>query len=134
MKLFKTLSSEPIPKKRARRALLITLSAIGAVGLLYTASLQLTGRLLPCFFHELTGLLCPGCGTTHMFLALARGELGVAFFANPLMLILLGLWLLIAALIALGRPSFIRAPRFLFGALWTCVLAMAVFMVLRNFT
>ncbi|MGC8917620.1 MAG: DUF2752 domain-containing protein [Thermoanaerobaculum sp.] len=40
--------------------------------------------LPPCPFRTLTGVPCPTCGTTHAFLALAQGNLGAAFAANPL--------------------------------------------------
>lgn len=42
-----------------------------------------------CFFHRITGWNCPGCGATHMLLALLRGELRRAFWYNPVLLILL---------------------------------------------
>lgn len=44
--------------------------------------------LPPCTFHTLTGHGCPGCGMTTSFAALARGQLGQAFEANPLGILL----------------------------------------------
>lgn len=38
--------------------------------------------LLPCMFHELTGLPCAFCGMTTGFALMARGQVGAAFAAN----------------------------------------------------
>jgi hypothetical protein len=43
-----------------------------------------TFLLPPCPLHALTGLYCPGCGSTRMLHHLVRGELGMAFRDNPL--------------------------------------------------
>jgi hypothetical protein len=40
--------------------------------------------LPPCTFHELTGHGCPGCGLTTAFAYMARGDVGAAFDANPI--------------------------------------------------
>ncbi len=39
-----------------------------------------------CFFHELTGLYCPGCGGTRAFIALMEGDLARSFFYHPIVL------------------------------------------------
>ncbi len=59
----------------------------------YFLWLRLGGPFLPCPFRLVTGwllpgggLLCPGCGVTHMTLALARGDLSSAWTANPFLL------------------------------------------------
>ena len=43
-----------------------------------------TSWLPPCPLHALTGLYCPGCGSTRMLYHLVRGQLGMAFRDNPL--------------------------------------------------
>lgn len=53
------------------------------LGLGYYMLICLTGYSLDCPFRELTGYLCPGCGTTRMVLLLGRGRLREAFFCNP---------------------------------------------------
>src|SRR5262245_33544514 len=49
-----------------------------------------------CAFKNLTGLPCPGCGLTHSFCALAKGDIGGAFLFNalgpPLFVALFLLW------------------------------------------
>lgn len=50
-------------------------------------------RLLNCPLRALTGIPCPGCGTTHALLALGHGEVRAALWASPLAALgLLLLW------------------------------------------
>lgn len=58
-------------------------SVLLLMGLAYLLFCRLTGWSLPCPFHYLTGLSCPGCGLTRLLLALAEGNLPAAFAANP---------------------------------------------------
>ena len=48
-----------------------------------------TGYGIPCLFHEITGLYCPGCGFTRMLFALVRFKIPEAFGYNQLLFILL---------------------------------------------
>jgi hypothetical protein len=43
--------------------------------------------LPPCPFHEITGLYCPGCGTTRALHALLHGSIPLALSMNPLAVI-----------------------------------------------
>lgn len=45
-----------------------------------------TGFGLPCVFHSLTGLYCPGCGGTRAVRALLKGDLWMSFQYHPLVL------------------------------------------------
>lgn len=47
--------------------------------------------LPPCFFHALTHLYCPGCGTTRAVHALLHGNPGLAVRMNPLAVVALAL-------------------------------------------
>lgn len=38
---------------------------------------------LPCFFHKITGLYCPGCGVTRMFNDIISFDFQSAFHDNP---------------------------------------------------
>ena len=76
--------------KRARaRGLLRELAKIAALGGAYFIWLTLTGIGIPCPIRLVTGYLCPGCGITHCFLALARLDFRAAFEANALVFCLL---------------------------------------------
>ncbi len=77
---------------------------IGAAVLLggcaYAVFYQLTGIGIPCPFHLITGLNCPGCGVTRMLVYIMHLDLGNAFRSNavlfcmlPFLLLLLGYWL-----------------------------------------
>lgn len=44
---------------------------------------------IPCLFHALTGLYCPGCGITRMLFSLLELDFYSAYRANPLLFILL---------------------------------------------
>ncbi len=54
--------------------------------------------LPPCFFHYLTGWICPGCGLTTSFSHLAHLQLTEAFSANPFGPILFGLFAFLSLL------------------------------------
>ena len=77
------------PEKLERRNKLVaSLFKLFAVLLGYYIFVRLTGLAIPCLFHEITGLKCPGCGITHMMLNIAQLRFKDAFFCNPLMFVL----------------------------------------------
>lgn len=47
---------------------------------------KIYGLGLPCLFHSLTGLYCPGCGGTRAVRSLLRGDLRMSFQYHPLVL------------------------------------------------
>jgi len=44
-------------------------------------------KMLPCLFHQLTGLDCPICGGQRMVAALWQGHVAEAFWFNPFLFI-----------------------------------------------
>ena len=60
--------------------------AIAAAGIVILRPLWLVlARFAPsCPWHRLTGLPCPGCGTTRALVALLEGRPGFALTMNPL--------------------------------------------------
>lgn len=58
------------------------------IGILYSIFLQKTGIGLVCPVNFLTGLKCPGCGVSHMCIALMQFDFVTAFQANPVLLLL----------------------------------------------
>ena len=82
----------------------------------------------PCLFHQVTGLLCPGCGATRALAALLHGHLDTALHLNALVVLFLPLILIYAILIALRQPRLaFPAP-----AIAAAVLVTAIFTVARN--
>jgi len=92
-------------------------------------------RFLPrCVFHSLTGLYCPGCGTTRAFHALVHGDFAAALRDNLFFAALLPVILWLLAIETGGaffgwRPRLRPAPAAL---LWTLLAALIAFTVLRN--
>ncbi len=58
-------------------------------GLSYILRVHFTNLYFPCPFRLITGLKCPGCGITHMIVALFRFDFKNAFLANPLLFTML---------------------------------------------
>ena len=52
------------------------------LGLAYGCFADITGISVPCPVRYLTGVLCPGCGITTLFLSVAHGDLQSAKQAN----------------------------------------------------
>ena len=64
---------------------LLGLSLPAAIALVCVYELRI-GTGLKCWFYELTGLYCPGCGSGRAVQALLHGRIGQAFSYNILLL------------------------------------------------
>ena len=110
----------------------IFILAAGAALLLYFFVEPKNGVLPKCFFHELTGLYCPGCGVQRSFHALLNGHVLTAIDYNLLFILFLPLIIFFILAFSLGRKypgtSFIYKPIFSF----TVVIVVVSFWVLRN--
>ena len=73
-----------------------------------------------CFFHQATGLDCPGCGGLRSVQCLLHGDFAAAFRFNPL------LYLLIPALFVCRRH--LNKP----ACAWSFVAAVVAFTIARN--
>lgn len=118
-----------------RKKILRTGSILLGAGLLYAFVVQRIGFGIPCPFHALTGLRCPGCGVSRMCLALLRGDLGEAFVQNRCVLLLLPVLGYVAAAWCVGYVR--RGERLLHGsakaAAVLCAAALLFFGAVRNF-
>lgn len=52
------------------------------VGLAYFLICNKIGFGIPCLFHTITGLKCPGCGVSRMCISLLKGDIHSAFLYN----------------------------------------------------
>jgi Protein of unknown function (DUF2752) len=110
----------------------ILIVAAGAVLLLYFFVEPKNGVLPKCFFHELTGLYCPGCGGQRSFHALLNGHLLTAIEYNLLFILFLPLIIYFILAFAWGKEhagtSFIYKPVFSI----TVLIVVVSFWILRN--
>jgi hypothetical protein len=86
-----------------------------------------------CFFHQTTGLLCPGCGALRALHQLLHGHLTAAFRFNPVLVLCLPLFIGLAARHGLRKArnqpaSLALRPLWL----WLMLAAVLVVSVLRN--
>jgi len=121
---------------RARIGIAVAATILLAAGIAYLASHDpSTPGFYPiCLFHELTGLHCPGCGSTRAAYALLHGDLLLAMHRNALAVLLLpvlaGVVLVKATALCRARavPDLSPPPGTAQAVLWV-VLA---FWLLRN--
>lgn len=83
---------------------------------------------IPCLFHEITNLYCPGCGITRMFLALFKLDFYQAFRYNPLVFILLILSIVYFLVKKIGKLNF-KIPNYIYYYLLFIVI---IYGILRN--
>lgn len=120
-------------RQRLRR-LVTGLCLIGAVGAAYALWVRLTHLAVPCPFHAITGLDCPGCGVTRMCLSLLELDLDGAWRANPVLLALLPF---IGGLLAYRGVVYVRrgnVPTARWETLMWCGMAVVLLLwgILRN--
>lgn len=103
-------------------------------GFAYLLVIKFTSLRIPCWFYQMTGYQCPGCGVTRMAYSLAHLHFREAWAANPYFLCLLPLLILYA---------FYRSRRYIIGSgdqystaervlLWLALAGAVVFGILRN--
>jgi hypothetical protein len=72
-----------------RRSTVITIWLLLLAGSVYLYVFEpgKTGFFPPCLFRALTGLTCPGCGSTRAMHQILHGHFETAFMLNPLFLL-----------------------------------------------
>jgi len=77
----------------------------------------------PCVFHALTGLRCPGCGSTRALHHLLHGDVAGAFRLNPMLFLVAPF----AATSAISR-RFVTSPI----VAWSAVAVTITWWIVRN--
>jgi len=124
-----------VPHRLFRYAPLAAIAGIGAgaVAILGRVDPNVPGNPLPaCPFHALTGLWCPGCGSTRCLHALVHLDPAQAMAMNPL-LVLSIVPMLVMALHGAGLwPARWQAPVKLFARPIPWLVVIVAYGVLRN--
>jgi hypothetical protein len=113
---------------------LTVLVAASAVAILFFFNPSRHGFYPICYFHSITGLKCPGCGSLRALHELLHGNVLEAVRLNALLLLCLPCfgWLaarFFAARLRRQAATFAVQPLFL----WAFLCVAMVFTVLRNF-
>ena len=107
--------------------------AVGGAVLLHVRDPR-TSTYLPCPFHALTGLWCPGCGATRAFGDLTRGDIAAAASSNVVAVVLaivaVGVWALWLRSCWTARPM--PRPRVHRPTVIVLIAVLAAFTVVRN--
>jgi hypothetical protein len=110
------------------------LAGAGLLLILFLLNPATCPLLPPCPFRALTGLLCPGCGSTRAVHAALHGNIATAFELNPLLAayapILAYAALSTLMLAATGRP--LPQPRISSRLIWLLLATIMLFWIVRN--
>ncbi|MDE6940101.1 MAG: DUF2752 domain-containing protein, partial [Lachnospiraceae bacterium] len=81
-----------------------------------------------------TGLKCPGCGVTHMCLALMRLDFAAAFMANPALFLSAPLLMIIFIPYLAGyiRTGSRQMRSWQNAVLWICITFLVLYGIVRN--
>ena len=118
--------------QRRNKVLRIALILLG-IGALYALLTYFTDFGIPCPIYTITGLQCPGCGISRMFLALFQLDFAAAFHYNAAVLCLLPLFIFVGARKIYLYIRYNRKKDFLSDiGVWGMIVALILFGVLRN--
>ena len=73
--------------KKRLKSTLIKYGVILGILIAYLIFTIITGIGIPCVFHAITKLKCPGCGISRMFISIAKLDFVSAFWHNPLLFV-----------------------------------------------
>ena len=87
---------------------------------------------IPCIFHEITNLYCPGCGVTRMIFSILKLDFYQAFRYNPFIFILLILLIIYIAYIIICKILKKKYYKLNIKHLIIISAIAIIFMILRN--
>lgn len=106
----------------------ITGTILGVLFIGYYFLSKYTSFYIPCLFHWLTGYYCPGCGVTRMFFAILKLNFYQAFRFNPLVFILLCLFIMYMLIKVIFKINYVIPKRVYYVLIGIIIL----FGILRN--
>lgn len=112
--------------------MLLGAAALVGGSVLWRMDPALAAGMPPCPFRVLTGLYCPGCGSTRCLSALLHGDLATAMAMNPLLVAALPLVALMALNAAGWRPQGGEPAWRLLGRPTAWLWTLLGYAVLRN--
>ncbi|MGC5023041.1 DUF2752 domain-containing protein [Micromonospora sp. DT47] len=84
--------------------------AVGVAAAAWPATVSATGLALPCPLRWLTGVPCPACGLTTASVAMVRGDFADSVVANPAILALAALAVVVGPLLGLRAIGALPPP------------------------
>ncbi len=122
-------------KQSARlKTVLKSTGTVLLIGILYFIFVKLTHLGLPCIFNLITGLHCPGCGVSRMFISLAAFDFKAAFGYNAFVMTIgpIGLVFALRHYIIYVLKGYQKSNKFETAMLLIAVVLAVAFGVLRN--
>ena len=120
--------------KTRLRKIIVNMIILLAMGITYLVWCRVTGLYIPCIFRSVTGLYCPGCGITHMFVALSNLDFAEAYRCNAVVLVLLPIWLVLLfdVLRQYVLNGTLKLSKLQNLVLWLSLCCLGVFFLIRN--
>lgn len=89
---------------------------------------------IPCMFHVITGLQCPGCGITHMLIYMAEHDFKSAYESNQMVFVLQPViyYLVLKNVIVYIKGDPVRHHKFDNFLVYSAIVMILVFSVIRN--
>ena len=102
--------------------------------IVYFIAIKVFNLYIPCIFHKITKLYCPGCGVTRMILSIMKGDFEQAFRYNQLLFVLSPVFLIylgdyIYSFIKKKDSLIDRTPNTIWYVL---IVILLIFGVIRN--
>ncbi|MBD8923609.1 DUF2752 domain-containing protein [bacterium] len=88
----------------------------------YLVLIERFGITIPCLFHKITKLYCPGCGITRLFFSILKLDFYQAFRYNPLVFILIITYIFV-------KIFKVKVPKY---AIYILLVIVILFGILRN--
>ena len=124
------------PEEKKRLAFLILAAAVLlSVGIAYYFVVRALGGGLPCPIYTATGIYCPGCGITRMFMSLFSGDIVSALKYNAMVMVLMPFMMFCGVrwsceFVKNGRLGRMKKADLI--AVWIAFALIVIFCILRN--